>query len=178
MKKISDEILNGYIDNQLDNTALKEVNEMLQSDEEGLKKLKSLKVVDQTLANMEVYPAPEGFTKRVMNKILAHSKVVVPKVSYFFVVTIGLLSIGIISVIVTAYFTAERTIVESKNISFLDTVLNYIKEYAPVVQKFLSNQNILTIGMVLTLILLISGYFLLESHKSFKNKLNNLPSRS
>lgn len=178
MKKITDEILNDYIDNQLDTAALKKVNELLQSDEEVLKKLKSLKIVDQTLTNMEVYPAPEGFTKRVMNTIITHSKVVVPKVSYFFLVTIGLLSIGIVSVMVTAYFTAGKTIVESNKFSFLDTVLNYVKEYAPAVQKFLSNQNILTIGMVLTFILLISGYFLLESHKSFRNKLNNLPTRS
>ncbi|MDQ7817485.1 MAG: hypothetical protein RDU14_10725 [Melioribacteraceae bacterium] len=178
MKKITDEILNDYIDNQLDTAALKEVNELLQSDEEGLKKLKSLKVVDQSLTNMEVYPAPEGFTKRMMSRIIAHSKTMVPKVSYFFIVVVSLLSVGIISVLVTAYITAEKTADGANKLSVLDSVLKYIKDYVPAIQKFLSNQNILTIGMVLTMILLISGYFMLESHKNFKNKLNNLPSRS
>jgi hypothetical protein len=178
MKKITDEILNDYIDNQLDTAALREVNESLLSDEEGLKKLKSLKVVDQSLTDIEVYPAPEGFTKRVMNKILAHSKTVVPKISYFFVTVLSFLSVGIISVVVTAYLMAEKTAAESNKLSVLDTALKFIKENIPVIQKFFSNQNILTIGMFLTMILLISGYFMLESHKNFKNKLNNLPSGS
>lgn len=176
MIKLNDEILNDYIDNELDSAALQEVNASLKTDEESLIKLKALKIVDHSLHHLEIYSAPEGFTKKVMKMIFATSKVVAPKVSYFFVTMVSVLSVAIISFTTAAYLTVKKSTEEINKTSILDNVLLFIKEKTPALLKFFTNENILTIGTVLTVVLLISGYFLLESHKNFRNKLNKIPS--
>jgi low affinity Fe/Cu permease len=173
MKKITDEILNDYIDNQLNSEALEEFNNIISSDEEALVKLKALKMVDQSLNSIEVYHAPEGFTQRVMNKIFVKSKAALPNIKRFFISVVGLFTIAIISVMIAAYSAAD-TAEGGIKLNFLDTAKKFVEENGPSVLKFFSNQNILMIGLALTMILLISGFFLLESHKNFKNKLNKI----
>jgi len=56
----------------------------------------------------------------------------------------------------------------------LNKISEYMAQFVSLLQSVFQNKNITTIGMILTVLLLISGYYLLESHKEFKNKLKNL----
>lgn len=174
MKKITDEILNDYIDNQLDGASIQELKMGLDNNEEALKKLKALKVVDNSLKNIDVIPAPAGFTNRIMSIIAKSSRKAVSKVSYFFVSVIGLFTVLIFAVMGFAYYSSARSIPETDNSTSLNKISEYLTQFVSILQSIFKNQNITTIGMILTLLLLISGYYLLESHKEFKNKLKNL----
>ncbi len=174
MSNITDDMLNDYIDNQLDSNSISNLNRNIMKDPDTLSKLKALKSVDRSLRDIPVTPAPEGFTARLMLKILAHSKSVVPKVNYFFISMIGLLSIAIMSIMIIAYAVIEKTEKEAGSISLLDSVVNWLRDNTPKLLNFFTNSNVTTIGLLLSLILVTSGYYVLESHKEFKNKLKNL----
>jgi predicted PurR-regulated permease PerM len=177
MKKISDELLNDYIDNQLDSKSLKEIADAVKIDAELLIRLTALKKVDTSLNEIEVIPAPDGFTNRIMKLIIAQSKIIIPKVSYFFVSVVSVFVTAIFSVSVVAFATLEKSQNLVKKNSLLQDGMQYLKEIISSLQIYLSNDSILKIGLFLSIILLISGYFLLESHKNFRNKLNKLPTR-
>lgn len=174
MKKITDEILNDYIDNQLDSVSIQELKMNLDNNEEALKKLKALKVVDNSLKNIEVVPAPEGFTNRIMSIIAKGSRKAVSRVSYFFVSVIGLFSVLIFAVMAFAYYTSTGSNPSAENGSSLNKISEYMAQFVSLLQNVFKSKNITTIGMILTVLLLISGYYLLESHKDFKNKLKDL----
>ncbi|MBS3944081.1 MAG: hypothetical protein KGZ42_01160 [Melioribacter sp.] len=174
MKKITDETLNDYIDNQLDGASIQELKMDLDNNEEALKKLKALKVVDNSLKNIEVILAPEGFTNRIMSIIAKGSRKAVSKVSYFFVSVIGLFTALILAVMGFAYYTTASSTPSTEKGYSLNKISEYLAQFVSILQNVFKNQNITTIGMILTILLLISGYYLLESHKDFKNKLKNL----
>lgn len=177
MKKVNNELLNDYIDNLLDTSKIKEVNNLINEDEESLKHLKALKSVDESLHHLEVTPAPAGFTERVMKLIISKSKSTVKSINYYFISVLGFFSIAIISVIVYAYKLTENTGTTDK-VTILDTATNFIKDNLPNWKSLFSNNNVIMLGIVLTVILLLSGYFMFESHKNFKNKLHNISTRT
>lgn len=174
MKKITDEILNDYIDNQLDDASIQELKKQLDENDDALNKLKALRVVDNSLKSINVIPAPEGFTNKLMKLIASSTKKVVSKVSYFFVSVIGLFTVMIISVLGFAYYTSAKSNQVSEYDTSLRKVIEYVSQFISLFKNFFNSQNITTIGMALTFLLLISGYYLLESHKEFKEKIKNL----
>lgn len=178
MKKVNNELLNDYIDNLLDTSKIKEVNNLINEDEETLKHLKALKSVDESLHHLEVTPAPPGFTERVMKLIISRSKSTVKSINYYFISVLGFFSIAIISVIVYAYKITDVKTDTSEKVNILDTATNFIKDNLPNWKSLFSNNNVIMLGMVLTIILLLSGYFMFESHKNFKNKLQNISTRT
>ncbi|HOI28251.1 MAG TPA: hypothetical protein PLZ15_00725 [Melioribacteraceae bacterium] len=174
MSNLTDDMLNDYIDNQLDSNSVNKLNRTIIEDPDTLKKLKALKSVDRSLREIPVTPAPEGFTAKLMNRILAHSKSVVPKINYFFISMISLLSVAIFAIMIVALSVIDKPAEGSGRLSFLDYLLTWLRDNTPKLLGFFTNSNVTTIGLLLSLILLTSGYYVLESHKEFKNKLKNL----
>lgn len=173
MNKLTDELLNKYIDGELDSSELDEVRTELQKDETAVAQLKSLRMVDNTLKQIETVHVPEGFTERIMKLIAAKTKAVKPKVSYFFISVISLLLVGI-AVVLASVILIHST---DANISVSSQLLNNAKASAEknfaLLQKFFSDSNVMLVMSVLSLILLIGAYLTLEAHKNFKNKLNS-----
>lgn len=178
MNKLNDELLNNYIDNELDAASIKEIKEKINNNEELLKNLKALKSVDESLKQIEVFPAPTGFTEKIMKLILSKSKSSVQKVNYFFVSVLSLFAVAIVSVLIIAYKLIEKSSGSTSSESVLDKTLTFIKEKSPNWQSLFTNDSIVMLGTVLTIILLISGFFMFESHKNFKNKLDRLSTRT
>ena len=67
MKKLSDEILNKYIDGELDRTSAIQVNEILSSSVEDKKNYQSLLTVHNELKKIKEELVEDNFTHRVMN---------------------------------------------------------------------------------------------------------------
>ena len=93
MNKLTDEILNKYIDGELEPFELAEVKNEIERNDETLARLKALRLVDNSLKQMEIEYAPVNFSEKVMKAISDASKAVKPKISYFFVTIIALFSI-------------------------------------------------------------------------------------
>lgn len=173
MSKLNDDLLNRYIDNELDAVSMNEIKKVLDEDEESLKKLKALKSVDHSLREIEIYPAPEGFTEKVMRTIISKSKSAIAKPGYFFISIVSIFLFAITVVLIAALrFSGEKS-ETVQQVNPLDESLKFVKENLPLLQNFFGSDNFLMIGIVLTVILLVSGFFMLESHKDFKNKLNS-----
>lgn len=174
MKKITDEMLNDYIDNQLDNDAVRELNDALTHDSEAINKLKALKLVDQTLGEIPTVEAPMNFTSKMMN-IIAGSSSVVKQKSYFFYSVIGFFSAAIIAILGYSFATMDNSDKgkPAEITSYIDKIKDSVLQHANGWDSFFTNQNIIFIGIFLSVILLVSAFFVAESHKSFKEKLNS-----
>jgi hypothetical protein len=171
--KLTDEILNKYLDGELSSDELKELNSLIEVDPDALNTLKTHKFVDKTLSKIETEPAPVGFTQRVMNIISSASSVRNKKFYFFrFIVSLfGLLISGTIFFIINSL---PKPVPESDtSLKVVDTATKFLSENFGGVSDLLNNNTLMMIGGMLTIILLISGYFVLESHKSFKQKLEN-----
>lgn len=174
MKKITDEQLNKYIDAELESGELDEIKAELQSDENSLAHLKSLRTVHESLKQIETDHAPDGFTERVMKLISTKTSVVKRKVSYFFVAMVSILSIGIVAVVSAMLKTPSTGSNNSISSQLLDNAKTAADKNLIVLQKFFSDANVLLVMSILSLVLLFGAYFTVDAHKNFKNKLNNI----
>jgi len=175
MNKLTDEILNKYIDGELEPFELAEVKNEIRMNDEVLARLKALRLVDNSLKQMEVEHAPANFSERVMKAISDASKTVKPKISYFFVTIITFFSVAVLGVIIAAFRSIEDGNGQSTMAPYMDKAKEVIGKNLTAFQTFFSNQNVLLVVSILTLILLITVYLTFEAHKNFKNKLNSYP---
>ena len=170
---ITDELLNKYIDNELTEVEYKELSAALKNDPDANAKLKALQLTDEILRKMEVTAAPENFTSKFMNKIAVSTSVVKEKVSYFF---IGMISFFILAIVGIIGYSVSKVEPSSSSLVDDNQYVQKTKEFFSgglgQLTSILSNDNMLLIGAGLTFVLLISGYFLIENHKNFKQKLN------
>ncbi len=174
MKKITDEMLNDYIDNQLDSTALSELKKDLADDEESLNKVKALKIVDETLRDLEVYEAPANFSEKVMNLIANSAKSIKPKINYFFTGIISVFGIIIAGVLAAAWMIVEKQNPTSKNSQVVESAKQFVNENLTAVNKVFNNHQVLFAGCLLVAVLLLSAMVVFDSHKNFKNKLKSI----
>ncbi len=172
MNKLTDETLNKYIDGELEPFELAEVKNEIERNDETLARLKALRLVDNSLKQMEVDIAPVNFSEKVMKAIFNASKAVKPKISYFFVTIITLFSIAVFGVIVAAFKSIDDGNGQSTMAPYMDKAKEVIGKNLIEFQNFFANKNVLLGVSILTLILLITVYLTFEAHKNFKNKLN------
>lgn len=173
MNKLTDEILNKYIDGELESFELAEVKNEIENNDKALARLKALRLVDNSLKQMEVEQAPVNFSERVMKAISDVSKTVKPKVSYFFVTIITFFSIAVLGVIIAAFKSIDNENGQQAMAPYVDKAKELIGKNLIEFQHFFTNKNVLLVVSILTLILLITVYLTFEAHKNFKNKLNH-----
>jgi hypothetical protein len=172
MKKFTDEKLNDYLDNNLTNKEIEEINYALSNDSNLLERLKALKSVDKYLNTLQHQKAPEGIKKNVMIKIA--SLIPQKQKNTFFRIILSIFGISIISVI-----TFSLTLISKmeNNSSLWEKVKSLLSEYFPSDLSFLEtlsfSNNTILIGASITILLLFIFYYLINAHKSFKNELKN-----
>jgi hypothetical protein len=174
MKKISDEMLNDYIDNQLDSSSLNELKQNLSGDEESLNKLKALKIVDSTLREIEVFETPLNFTDKMMGIISKHAKSVRPKINYFFTGIVSLFGIIISAVLVSLIIVVIKQNPSLGNFQTAENVKKIVDENLSSFNAIFANNQILFAGGILTGLLILGFIIILDSHKNFKNKLKSI----
>lgn len=174
MKKVNDELLNRYIDDELSVNEIDELEKELAVNPDLVDRLKALKMTDMVLKNMEHDSAPKNVVNRIMQKIESVSSVKNQK-PYFlygigaFIAVIALAVIGIVISLIPA-----ESVDSSPIEPFMDKVTIAVSENASIISEVLQNPVILLIGASLTLISLIAAYYLFDSHKSFKKRLNTV----
>lgn len=175
MNKITDEILTQNLDGELDENSLAELKELLENNRYALNKLKALRLAEFHLRSLETDKAPSDFTERFSRLFLEKLNRVKPKVSYFFVTMLTLFAASITVVIGFAINFLSK---ENNSGSFLnvykDKAEDFIKTNLTPFQNFIKGSDIMYIGTALSVLLLIAAYFIFESHKNLKNKINEL----
>jgi len=170
-----DELLNRYIDGELQEGELEEV-QLLLKEEDNVKKLKALRVVDTSLRTLESDSAPNNFTSKVMNSLSKHSSKIKLSKNYFasalnmtFVVLIVAIIVFIFSQI---NLISSTTGLDSK---VTDTVNMINKSLLPFL-SFFKNKDVMFFSSSICLILLLGAYYFVEGHKAFKKRIENLTS--
>lgn len=171
MNTLSDEILNKYIDNELDQATLLIVREELQRSEEGRKRLRALQLVHNNLKNMEEEAVSSLFTPMLMKKIMKKSKS--KKEQRFFILSVSsifvIIALGILGYIVSLIFAAPQS--TGGTVSGAQEIVNIIENLVTPIKNLLKGANISAIGSVFSLGLLISVYFVMDL---IKHKDRNL----
>jgi anti-sigma factor RsiW len=171
MNALSDELLNKFIDNELDQATLKVVREELQRSEEGRKRLRALQLVHNKLRNMEAEAVSPQFTPMLMKKIMRRSKA--NKEQRFFILSVSsifvIIALGILGYIASLIFSAPQS--AGGTVSGAQETVNIIENLVTSIKNLLKGANISTIGSVFSLGLLISIYFVMDL---IKHKDRNL----
>lgn len=173
MEHITDELLNKYIDGELSSEEIKELEEYISTDSAAIEKLKALRMVDEVLNKMEKDKAPINITEKVITQITSFT----PKKYYKNHFFVGMMSffavaiIGLLSYFLTSYTPSGtgssyvEPVAEKINLF----VVNGVGKFTSVIE---SNNFLLVIASIM-MIIMFAIYFLFESHRSFKKKLDS-----
>lgn len=169
--KVTNEILNKLIDNELNDREIEELHNLIKFDEVTLSKVKAHQMVDSILKKIDNELAPEDTTSKIMERI-SNSLLIKEKKNGFFKFIISSFVFMVIFIIGYMISIASETHA-TKTPSKYSEVSDKIVEFFLSINVVLDNELMLIIGGVLSVMLLISGYFMLEEHRSFKQKLEN-----
>ena len=172
MKKKTDDLINKYIDNELDSAELTEFTELIGDDEETVKNLKAMKIVDQSLRKIEFENSPSDITYKVMLKIASAKKAKRSNLFFWFVISVFLIGIATATFYTIQNYQPGTDSIKTEKA--VDTVKNFIGDKTKSFDSILKGIDIKLIGTILTLLFAVTGYFIVETHRSFKNKLKSL----
>ena len=168
MNLLSDEILNKYLDGELDKNQSAEIEEILNKSENDRKRFSALKLIHNELSLIQEDKVSVDFTKNVMARV--NKKFALPKQQNYFIISISslltLVCIGIVAYVVTAIISSSAPQTESFQIT--ETVNRFGSGLILELKKLFSGKNLSIIGSVFSLGILISGYFYFEQQKRRK----------
>lgn len=173
MIKLTDDIINKFIDNDLDWETYQTVKEQLKISPEDLRKFNELQKIHIGLKNSQLIELDEQFTSNIMEKILKKAKV--KRADRNFVLSIAsFIGLIILVLIGIAFAQILNTSPNSSTVSFGDKITTFVSEVISVVNNIFTTKSVSIFGMVISLGLIISIFSLYESHKRTKDSLSKL----
>ena len=168
MNLLSDEILNKYLDGELDKNQSAEIEEILNKSENDRKRFSALKLIHKELSLMQEDKVSVDFTNNVMARV--NKKFALPKQQNYFIVSISSILVLICLVIVTYVVTAiiSSSAPQTESLQITETVNRFGSGLILELKKLFSGKNLSIIGSVFSLGILISGYFFFEQQKRRK----------
>ncbi len=168
MNLLSDEILNKYLDGELDTQKSAEVEELLKNSEADRKRFNVLKLIHEELSLIEEDKVPNGFTNRVMANI--SKKFVLPRQQNYFILSVAavfiLICAGIVVYISAAIISSSAQ--QTDSIQVTETVHRFSNGLIMELRNLLSSKNLSILGSIFSLGIMISGYFFYEHQKHTK----------
>jgi len=175
MTHITDEILNKYLDSELNKEETEQLKSALRNSEELQRKFNSLKLVHDKLSILKEDEVSAGFTEKLMKKIVIRKSVVPKQQKYFiasvatFITILCLVFFGFsISAIISA---TPSSIGDSKSV--FDSIPNLSDGLVKIIKHLFSGAGLSIIGSIFSIVVLISGYFFFEMQKRSKADLGN-----
>lgn len=174
MIELSDEILNKYIDGELDQSALSEVRQQLKHSESGRLRLTMLQRVHSELNRLETFEVSNNFTSMLMSKLQKKAKVV--RKDRFFVLSISSLFLIIILAIISymCIMLFSNAGGAAQNIQDINNYMNFIESVSSTIKGLMTPKNISIIGSVLSFGIIITGYLFFENQRQTKRNLSKL----
>jgi hypothetical protein len=166
MKKLSDEILNKYVDSELSRDKMREIEEEIKNSREDRIKLNALQYTDHSLRNIKLIEVNPNFTSLVMNKIKKSLQSRQEQKKFI----IGVISVFIIMCLIIAGFVGFeviRNINTGAPTAFRDSI-KYVKSASEFISKILNSRNISIVGGVFSFGLIISAWFFFDYSKMLR----------
>jgi len=170
MNLLNDEILNKYLDGNLDEQKANEVKKLLASSENDMKRFNALKIIHDELSQINEDKTSEEFTQLVISKL--GKKFELPRHQKYFIFIITsifiFISVGIVAYTVTTILSTSSP--QSESIEITETVHKLSNGLIQELKQIFSSKNLSLIGLIFSLGIMISGYFFFEHQK--RNKAN------
>jgi anti-sigma factor RsiW len=169
MNNLNDEILNKYLDKELNPDEMNQIKIAIESSPELRKKYDALLSANILLKSFEADSPSSYFTKNVMRKI--ENKIASSAQQKRFIFTVlsllGLIVLGLTGYVFYETFSSIQASESSEFVSnYSDTIVNYL---SALVEK----KNLTIFGSVLSFIMLVSGYFLYDYQKHSKKHFSH-----
>ncbi len=166
MIELNDDLLNKYIDGELDKETMLKIKTKLESSSQDMLKYKALLSIHNELMRMPVEEVSSNFTANLMLKVQRGLKskreqnfFIVSVLSLFFLICIGIIGYLLANFIFTA---------EPNSSDVVTQFTEYSEDFVTLLKNFFSKGNISIIGSIFSFVLLISGYFFYDSLKQSK----------
>jgi hypothetical protein len=167
--KISDEMLNKYIDGEIDSEEVKQLSVDIQNDEDALKRLRVLQAVHSTLYKINTLQAPENTNINVMKMILKKENHYVKDKAFFRFVTV---IFGILTVLLVGFGIGSSDKSGSNSLIWLKNFINNTENYIPDLNVSLNPVMVTGISFSMAFILLIVLFFLFDTHRRFNKSIS------
>ena len=165
MTNLTDEILNNYLDGELSESEMQEVQAILRSDESAKKQYNALKLVHDKLLIMEENKVPAGFTEKIVNQLVKKNKV--PAHQKWFFISIFVF-VSLLSLLVLGYVIGEilaSVPPQPESTLPVETIDRLSEGLIVQLKSVFSGKNLSIIGSIISLGIMISGYFFFEHQK-------------
>jgi cytochrome b subunit of formate dehydrogenase len=169
MNNINDELLNKYLDDELNREEKDLVKTAIENSSEVKRRFEALLKAHNLLNSIEEESPSIDFTKLVMNKLNKRS-VIARQQKYFLFSILSLL--GLIIAGITGY-ALYQVISSIQPVQSSEIVTNYSKDIGDYVSNLFGQKNLTIFGSVLSFIMLISGYFLYDYQKHSKKNFSH-----
>ncbi|MGD1006570.1 MAG: hypothetical protein ABR980_04990 [Ignavibacteriaceae bacterium] len=175
MIELSDEILNNYIDDELDQYKLSEVREQFKNSESDRLRLAMLQRVHRELGKLESFEVSGNFTSIIMSKLQKKSKVV--RKDRFFMVSISSIFFIILLAVMGYLFIMSFNNAggSTQNVPDINNYFSIITNVSSSIKGLMTPKNISIIGSILSFCIIITGYLFFENQRQAKRNLSKLP---
>jgi hypothetical protein len=170
----TDEILNRYVDGELNKFESAQVLEAINSSDDVKRRFEVLKLVHKNLEHLELNEVDDSFTEKIMTRLLVKS--VVPRQQQMFFISI-VVFITLISLLVLGYVVGEilsSMPASTESVSTVDTLNKLSDGLILFVKEIFSGQSLSIIGAIFSFLIIISGYFFFEHQKKTKANFSSL----
>lgn len=168
--KNHDELINKYLDNDLESAEINELNDLVKQDSNFKMNFITQKYVHENLYDLPVQSAPANLAESIMSKILGSISVKYKK-SYFFRIILSIFLLLIVASLFIFFFYALNLPAVQHSTTIVENTKNVFEPIFDMVNKVLTSEYFKTVSAAVGLIILIAFYFTLNSFKSFKDRL-------
>ena len=172
MNKLSDDTLNKYIDGELDFTSVQFVNNVLASSTEDKKRYEALLAVHNELKKIKEEQVPESFTHSVMQKLYSRKKAFKDQRKFLFVTLSIFISIIMIIIGWVIYAGLAQSGETQASQNYSEFILQIIHSVATAITQVFTPKGMSIFGSIISLGILVSGYFFFENLKTSKQKVH------
>ncbi len=166
MKK--DDLINKYIDGEISDPELKELNLLIDKDPFVLEEIKTMKLLETKFKQIKIDEAPAGFTDKLMSTVLKAKNNNIDKFYFAIISIFAVMILGIViylSISVTP--GGSESSLASKSVNWLNNI-NFDK-----ITRYLKNSDFVLVSSMLSILILISSYFIQQNFRNFKRIVNS-----
>ncbi len=167
MIEVSDEMLNKYIEGELDTATRLEINVMIKESAELRIRFNALMKVHAELKKIELKETRPDFTSLVMAKIIRPVKARKSDRAFIFSISGVFVIICLAIVGLAVYYSAAALGQSGQQQTITQTIFSFTNTFTNIIKHIFERGNISVIGMIMSFIIIISGYFFFENKKRF-----------
>jgi cytochrome b subunit of formate dehydrogenase len=172
MNKLSDDTLNKYIDGELDFASVQFVNDVLASSVDDKKRYEALLLIHNELKKIKEEHVSETFTNKVMQKLYSRKKAYRDQRKFLFVTLSIFISIIMIVIGLVIYSGLAQSGESKASQSYSEYIMQTIDSVTSAITQIFSPKGMSIFGSIISLGILVSGYFFFENLKTSKQKIH------